>query len=95
MSFSYDTASVNSSNATIMTADPVPIYHMILVRTLALVVDKVGYVRRIFTVVLVTASNIWELALIKYGVTRRVHSLPVSLLFYNTIYISLSNSMKQ
>ena len=45
----------------------------------ALVVDKIGHAQRISTVLVVTVTNMWELVLINYGVTRRVHSLGVSL----------------
>ena len=78
MSFLHDAASVNSSNATILAADSIPIYHVIQVRMLALVVDRIGYARRISTVLEVTASKAWGVVLMNHGVTRRVHSLYVS-----------------
>ena len=59
-------------------ADPVPVYHVIQVRMSALVVNRIGHAQRISTVVLGTAPNSWELVLINYGVTPRVHSLGVS-----------------
>ena len=82
MSFLHDAASVNSSNATILAADSIPIYHVIQVRMLALVVDSIGYARRISTVSEVTAApKAWGVVLMNHGVTRRVHSLYVSPLF--------------
>ena len=81
MSLLYGAASVNSSNATGLRANSVPIYHVIQVRMPALVVDRVGHAPRISTVAIVTvatAINTWRVALIKHGVTRRVHSFGVS-----------------
>ena len=57
-----------------------PIYHVIRVRMLALVVDRIGYARQIFTVLLYTERKRWDRAPISRGMTRGVLSLSVSFL---------------
>ena len=71
-------------------------YHVIQVRMSVLVVQGIGHAQRIFTVAMVTATDVWELVRIKHGVIPRVHSFYVSLSFpVNILIRSLSNSTEQ
>ena len=54
------------------------IYHVIRVRVLALVVDRIGYARQIFTVLVWEETRWWDRAPISRGMTRGVLSLSVS-----------------